>query len=62
MNPIVRGALSGLLAAVVVDLHAFLTWKSLDEAKSYNWPTAIFRWSQGTIAGAVAAAGLGIVS
>ncbi len=61
-NPILKGALSGLLAAALIDVQAFLAWKSLDQAKSYAWSTAIFRWIQGATAGAIAAAGLGAVS
>jgi hypothetical protein len=61
-NPVVKGALSGLLAAALVDVQAFLAWKSLDQAKSYAWSTAIFRWIQGAAAGALSAAGLGLVS
>lgn len=61
-NPYVRGAVSGLLAAAVVDFHAFLGWKSFDDTTKYDWKTATFRWFQGAVAGAVAAAGLFITS
>ena len=60
-NPIVKGALSGLVSAAVVDLHAFRTWKSGSEFKSYDWGTAALRWGQGIISGALAAAGLGFI-
>jgi len=58
-NPIARGALSGLMAAAAVDLHAFLAWKSVEEFTSYSWKTAAFRWVQGAVAGAITAAGFG---
>lgn len=62
LNPIVKGAISGVLAAAVVDIHAFLSWHSFGEVKTYNWGTASFRWIQGAITGALAATGLGLVS
>lgn len=58
-NPLVRGALSGALAAAVVDLHAFREWKTFYEFTNYNWGVAAFRWFQGGVMGAFAAAGLG---
>lgn len=57
-----KGAISGLLAAAVVDFHAFLTWKNAHDVASYDWATAAFRWFQGAVAGAVAAAGLFSIS
>ena len=60
-NPIVKGALSGWAAAAIVDLHAFRTWKSGSEFKSYDWGTAALRWGQGILSGALTAAGLGFI-
>jgi hypothetical protein len=60
-NPIVRGALSGLLAAALVDIHSFRTFKNVDEFAAYDWRLAGFRWFQGAVAGAIAAAGLGAI-
>lgn len=60
-NPIVKGALSGWAAAAIVDLHAFRTWKSGSDFKTYDWGTAALRWGQGIISGALAAAGLGFI-
>lgn len=57
--PIVRGAISGAAAAAVVDLHAFLTWKSFREVQTYQWDTAAFRWLQGAVTGAITGAGFG---
>lgn len=60
--PAVRGALAGVGSAAVVDLHAFLTWKNLQDAAKYDWGTAAFRWLQGAVTGALAGAGLGAIS
>lgn len=57
-NPIVAGAISGILAAAVVDVHAFLTWKRFQDVATYDWGTAVFRWVQGAVAGALTAAGM----
>jgi hypothetical protein len=60
-NPIVRGALSGLLAAAVVDIHSFRTFKNLDEFAAYDWRLAAFRWVQGAVMGTLVASGLGAI-
>ena len=57
----VKGAVAGLLSAAVVDLHAFLTWKSVSDVKSYSWSTALLRWGQGVIVGGLTGAGYGAV-
>jgi hypothetical protein len=54
-----HGALTGWASAAGVDYHAFTQWKSLDDAKTYAWSTALWRWLQGAVTGAVAGAGLG---
>ena len=61
-NPIVRGAISGTLAAAVVDFNAFRAWKNVKEVYAYDWPTALLRWLQGAASGAIAAAGLSAIS
>lgn len=58
-HPIVRGALSGALAAAGADFHAFKSWQSFHDAAVYSWATAAFRWFQGAVLGGVMAAGLG---
>ena len=58
-NPIARGAMTGAAAAAVVDIHAFLTWKSVQDALTYSWSTAALRWMQGAVTGALAGAGFG---
>ena len=50
---IIAGALSGVLAAIVVDVHA---WSKSEG--SYDWSLAIRRWFAGGVSGAAAAAGL----
>ena len=52
------GALSGLVAAASVDFSAFKAWKSFNDAKQYDWQTALWRWAQGAIVGGIAAAGI----
>ena len=60
-NPILKGALAGLLSAALVDFAAFRSWQSLHDATSYAWSTALFRWGQGAVVGAVTSAGIGAV-
>lgn len=55
---VLAGAVSGLLAAAAVDFHAFKTWQSFSDVKSYQWQVAAFRWVQGAVMGAMAALGL----
>jgi hypothetical protein len=59
-NHLTQGAISGLLSAAAVDFQAFRSWKSFQDAASYSWGTAAFRWVQGAIVGFVTAAGLGL--
>jgi len=61
-NVYVAGALSGLLAAAVVDIGAFRAWKNVNEAMAYDWKTAAWRWFQGAVSGALMAAGVAGVS
>lgn len=57
-SPLVQGAVSGVLAAAAVDFQAFRAWKSFSDVTTYAWSTALFRWAQGAVVGAVSAAGL----
>jgi hypothetical protein len=54
-----RGAITGLIGAAGADYHAFLTWKHIQDAVTYDWGTAVLRWVQGTVSGAVIGAGFG---
>jgi hypothetical protein len=58
----VKGALTGVITAAAVDLGAFRSWKSFDDATTYDWKTAAFRWVQGAVLGALAGAGLGQIA
>lgn len=58
-NPIVKGAIAGLMSAAVVDFAAFRSWKSVSEAYAYDWPVAAWRWFQGLVVGTITAAGIG---
>jgi hypothetical protein len=60
--PAVRGAITGFLAAALVDYGAFRSWKNFHDAYAYDWPTAGWRWLQGIVTGAISGAGLGLVS
>jgi len=53
--------LTGALAAAAVDVHNFRAWKSFDEARTYDWEIAAWRWGQGALYGALAEAGIGSV-
>ncbi len=61
-SAVVKGALSGALAAAVVDFHAFMSFKSPTDVKNYNWGVAAFRWLQGAITGALVGGGLFMAS
>lgn len=61
-HPLVRGGLTGLGAAFVVDLAAFLRWNSPDEIKTFAVKLAILRYAQGLVGGALTAAGISIAS
>lgn len=54
-----KGAVSGLVSAAIVDLHAFATWKSAHDVVSYDWGTAGLRWTQGIVGGALTGLGYG---
>lgn len=56
-SSIVQGAITGAIAAAGVDIHAFQTWKSFNDVATYSWSTALFRWLQGAVLGAVAGVG-----
>lgn len=54
-----HGVVSGIGAAAMVDYHAFKNFKSVHEAATYDWGTAVFRWVQGAVVGGVTAGVLG---
>lgn len=53
------GALTGWASAAHVDVQAFLMWKNVNEAASYGWGVAIWRWFQGAVVGMATGAGFG---
>ena len=57
-NPYVIGMITGVVSAATVDVVAFRSWKSFDDAKTYSWNIAGWRWFQGAVSGLLAAAGL----
>ena len=59
--PVVRGVLSGWLAAAAVDYRAFVAWRSFHDVASYQWNTALFRWCQGAVIGGLTAVGYGAI-
>lgn len=60
--PIVRGAVAGVASAAVVDVGAFRSWKSAQEALEYQWGIAAWRWFQGAVVGAITGAGFSLAS
>lgn len=56
-HPLARGIMTGVIAAAAVDFGAFRSWKSWNEAASYDWRTASFRWFQGAIIGLLTSLG-----
>lgn len=57
-NIIFQGAVSGFLAAAIVDFRAFQSWKNVHDAVTYNWNVALWRWFQGAVVGAATASSL----
>ena len=45
------GAAGGLLAAMRIDWEAFKAWNDYNDALTYNWRTASFRWLKGVLLG-----------
>lgn len=55
-HPMVHGALRGAFVAGGIDILAFRSWKRWDDAASYDWNVATWRWFQGAVLGALEAA------
>lgn len=56
----ISGAVSGFLAAALVDFSAFQRDPKL--IKTFDWKLAIGRWAAGLLSGALAGLGIGQVS
>jgi hypothetical protein len=61
-NRWVHAAVAGAVAAALIDFNAFRAWKTWQDALTYNWATALFRWFQVALTGLVTAAGFSVVS
>lgn len=57
VKALIAGAVSGFLAAFVVDLRKWST-----STGPFDWMVAAKSWLAGAISGAIGAAGLGVVS
>lgn len=53
-SAIFHGAIVGLCGAVGPDIHAFLAWKNVDDAYTFNWKTAALHYAQGIVGGIIA--------
>lgn len=60
-HPIVQMTLSGLLSAAAIDLSEFRKWKKWEDACTYDWHVATFRWFQGTVVGFVSGWALNVI-
>lgn len=59
-NSFVRSAIAGLVAAAIVDVHAFMKFQDVREFAKYSWGIAAFRWVQGAVGGLITAAGISL--
>ena len=59
--PVLKAALSGVLVAASADIKAFRSWKSYEEARTYDWRVAAWSWFQGAVVGVLAYYGVGVV-
>ena len=50
-DPTVRSVVTGVVVAAAVDVQAFRSWKSWDDAASYGWGVAGWRWLLGGLVG-----------
>ncbi len=57
-----HAAAAGAVAAAGIDIAAFRSWKSWQDAATYNYGTASFRWIQGALWGMLTAAGFAAIS
>lgn len=58
--PLVQAVVTGVLSAAVVDFAAFRSWKSWQDAASYSWGTAAWRWFQGAVVGLLVGLGINV--
>lgn len=55
-----KGAIGGLLAAMVIDWEAFKSWNDYNDGFKYDWRKATFRWLKGTLLGLAPGAALAL--
>lgn len=48
------GAMSAFIPAAMIDYQAFKSFKNFEEFETYQWGTALWRWSQAIIVGGLA--------
>lgn len=46
---VVRIVWGGFTGALMVDILAFRSWKSWNDAATYSWSVASLRWAQGAV-------------
>ena len=54
-----KGAITGFLPAVAIDLHVLMAGQDWSVLKTFNWNKATFRWVVGLVGGALTAVGYG---
>lgn len=61
-QPLVQSAIAGIVTAAAVDIAAFRSWQSWNDAANYSWSVAAFRWFQGAVLGLLTGLGLGAIA
>jgi len=61
MQSVVSAVLAGILVATLADRKAFASFKSFDDAASYNWKLTAWRAFQGAVIGLGSAVGIGFM-
>lgn len=61
-NPIVRGVIIGVATSLVLDLDAFLKFRTEHPGTPYDWLVVGVRCLKGAIASALTAAGVSAIS
>ena len=59
LKGVLMGALSGLVPAILVDIHSYKNALEKDPSETFNWKLALIRWAYGAASGAATGAGLG---